>query len=113
MDYTDTIILIGQNGFDPYWVVAKNSIEFYKPILLDTQVRVETRIPILGRKSFLLEQQIVGGQDDRVYSRNKAIMVCYSGGLNKSVAVPDLWQTNICQFEDKVAHKYTLTPHGI
>ena len=102
VDYTDTILLIGQNGRDPYWVVAKNTVEFYEPIFLDTQVRVETRIPALGRKSFIFEQQIVGEQDDKIHSRNQAVMVCYSGGLNKSIAVPDLWRVNVYQYEEKV-----------
>jgi len=71
-------------------LVAKNEVEYFKPILLTDEPEIEIFLESIGTKSITLVYQVkVKGETTTI---GKSILVCFSAIENRSVEVSDAWK---------------------
>jgi len=98
MDYFDHVlpdldyITIGVVG-------ASIKIDYLLPIYMRYKIDVETRIAILGRKSFTMEHRLVNMVTGELLSTCTAVIVCYDMKENKSRVIPEHWRKSIMEHE--------------
>jgi acyl-CoA thioester hydrolase len=98
MDYFDHVlpdldyITIGVVG-------ASIKIDYLLPIYMRYKIDVETRIAILGRKSFTMEHRLVNKNTGELLSTCTAVIVCYDMKENKSRVIPEHWRKSIMEHE--------------
>ncbi len=90
------------NWKDQALVLAKITIEYFKPILLDEKVEVHTRVHTLGNKSLQMIQKIVCTQTQEVKAINDAVLVFYDVNKNESAPLSEKWRNKIIAFEKEV-----------
>ncbi len=81
-------------------VGASTKIDHLKPILMHTEIAVQTRIAKVGNKSITFEQRIINKENNDVLSTCTAVVVCYKPLQRESVSVPDGWREKIETFEN-------------
>lgn len=85
-------------------VIAGIKLDFLKPVLLNDQVRVETRISVLGNKSLEMVQQVVRKGESDPCAVAVTVLVCFHYSLQRSEVIPELWREKIRRFEkDRVS----------
>lgn len=98
MDYFDHVlpdldyIVLGVVG-------ASIKIDYLKPIYMRNQIYVETRIAILGHKSFTMDHRLINRENGEVLSTCSAVLVCYDVKNMKSIPVPEHWRKSIMAHE--------------
>ncbi len=82
-------------------LVARIEIDFMKPILFNSQLVVYTRIPKIGKKSFVFESVICVQLPDRelVVSRALQTLVCFDPITKESILVSDDIRKKIMDYE--------------
>ncbi|OFX88364.1 MAG: hypothetical protein A2W99_07790 [Bacteroidetes bacterium GWF2_33_16] len=83
-------------------VLVKVSIEFLRPILMDDNVDVYTKIYKLGNKSLGMYQQIKSTLTSELKSTCDSVMVAYCGDVNTPCPVPEDWRQKIIRFEKDI-----------
>ena len=92
----EQIINWGEKGF----VIVNINIDYFKPIYLDEEIIVETKINKIGNKSIEMVQQIrLKNNIEEIKSTNKTILVGYHYKKNYSFEIPDKWKKCIMDFE--------------
>jgi acyl-CoA thioester hydrolase len=86
-------------------VGASVKIEYLKPVFIKTRILVETRVSILGQKSFTMEHRLINEQTNELLSSCEAVMVCYSIKEKKSIPIPEQWRKNILDYDENVIVK--------
>jgi len=98
MDYFDHIlpdldyINIGVVG-------ASIKIDYLLPIFMRYKIDVESRISILGNKSFTMEHRLVNMETGDLLSTCTIVIVCYDMKAQKSRVIPDHWRESIIKHE--------------
>jgi len=83
-------------GLDWDWrkfgvLVARNEINYFKPVLLNHVPQIEILIESIGTKSFTLAYEVtVNGE---VVTTGKSVLVCFDATTNQSIPVSDEWRT--------------------
>jgi acyl-CoA thioester hydrolase len=80
-------------------VGASIKLDYLLPILMHYKIVVETRISVLGTKSFTMEHRLVNIETDEVLSTCTAVLVCYDTRQGKSRLIPDHWRKAIIKHE--------------
>lgn len=80
-------------------VIAGIKIDFYQPVLLYDQIKVVTRITMLGNKSIEMVQQIIAGNEPVLRAESVTVMVCFHYGKQVSHPLPEEWKMKILAFE--------------
>ena len=79
------------------FILAKVSLDYKLPILLEDKVFVYTKVTRFGTKSFDLSHKIVketpAGEVDLAIA--ETVLVCFDYTSNKTVAVPQDWKQKI------------------
>ncbi len=83
-------------------VLAKITIEYLKPIFMDENVCVQTKVYKLGNKSLTMKQQIINNQTNEVKAENDAILVAFSHTHKEAVDLPESWKSSIQQYENDI-----------
>ncbi len=83
-------------------VLVKITIEFLRPILMDDNVEVYTKIYKLGNKSLGMYQQIKSTLTGEIKSTCDSVMVAYCGDVNIPCPVPEDWRKKIIGFEKDI-----------
>ncbi len=86
-------------------VGASIKIDYLKPIFMKTRIWVETRVAILGHKSFTMEHCLVDKCSNEVLSTCSAVLVCYSIKEKMSIPIPEHWRKNILAYDEGVIVK--------
>jgi acyl-CoA thioester hydrolase len=86
-------------------VGASVKIEYLKPIYMKTRILVETRVAVLGTKSFTMEHQLVNEDTKEVLSTCEAVLVCYDLKEKQSIHIPEHWRKNILKYDENVMVK--------
>ncbi len=82
------------------FVIVNINIDYFKPICLDEEIIVETKINKIGKKSIEMIQQIcLKNNIEEIKSTNKTILVGYNYKKNYSFEIPDKWKKCIMDFE--------------
>lgn len=100
MDYFDNLF-DGLNYKELSIVGASIKIEYLKPIMFRDEIYVETRISILGNKSFTMEHRLVNMETGVLLSTCTAVIVCYDAVRKVSIPMPAVWRQNIINHEGK------------
>lgn len=75
-------------------VIVSIQTQFFKPILLNHQVEVMTKVYHIGGKS-LKFKQIVIGIDGTLFAESYSVMVSISLSTKESIRVPNKWREMI------------------
>jgi len=79
-------------------VVASLSVDYRRPIELDDELVVETRISEIGTTSLTLAHEL--RVDGETAATASVVLVHYDYEADESVAVPEAWRSTIVDFED-------------
>jgi acyl-CoA thioester hydrolase len=80
-------------------VGASIKTEYLKPIAMRDEIYVETRISVLGTKSFTMEHRLVNMENGELLSTCTAVIVCYDVHNKHSQPIPENWRQNIINHE--------------
>ena len=80
-------------------VGASIKIDYLLPIFMRYRIIVETRISILGNKSFTMEHRLVNIDSGELLSTCTAVLVCFDIKSGKSMVIPEHWQKAIIEHE--------------
>lgn len=87
-------------------ILASIYIDYLKPLHIDNQVIVASKIILLGNKSFHMIQEIHKAPEKKIMALSQAALVAYDNFRNYSVNVPAEWKKKIIEFEKEVRFKY-------
>lgn len=95
------IKVIGRNmDFDGIsLVIASIHIDFFKPIFLDDQIKVRSKVISIGNKSLDMVQEITRKGESAPAASATTVMVCFDYLNQTSVLLPDVWIQKIREFE--------------
>ena len=82
-------------------ILAKATVDFKIPIVLNDQIEVFTRCSRMGTKSFDLEYALVKVNEDQVVEVATAhtILVAYDYEAGQTIPLPDEWRQTMASFE--------------
>lgn len=67
-------------------ILARNEIEYYKPVLLTDEPYIEMHASRIGTKSFTLDYKLtVKGE---LYTTGSSVLVCFNSAENKTIDIP-------------------------
>lgn len=83
-------------------ILAKATVDFKLPILLDDRITVFTRCSRLGTKSFDLEYTILKVNEEKPVemANGHTVLVAYDYTTGKTIELPDDWRKRITTFEE-------------
>lgn len=98
MDYFDHIL--PDLDYNNIGVVgASIKIDYLKPIFMRYKIYVESRISILGHKSFTMEHILVNSENGELLSTCSIVVVCFDVKTQQSRVIPDHWRRQIIAHE--------------
>ncbi|HSH52761.1 MAG TPA: thioesterase family protein [Bacteroidales bacterium] len=86
-------------------VLVKISIDFIRPILLNEEIDVFTKIYQLGNRSLRMTQKIVQTTTSELKATCDSVMVAYNNSADKPCPIPNRWRQKIIQFEKDIDFK--------
>lgn len=99
--YFDDVVSDSINWKEEGIILAHLEIDYKKPILLQDNLFVYSRVSKLGSKSFEFEYHIVVENDDSIYivASGKSVQVCFNYVSSKTIPVPDSWRAKVEAYE--------------
>jgi acyl-CoA thioester hydrolase len=82
-------------------ILAHMEIDYKRPILLNDEVYVYSRVSKFGTKSFEVEYKIVvvvNGNED-IAATGKSVQVCFDYTRNETMNVPETWKQKVIAYE--------------
>lgn len=78
-------------------ILARMTIDYKKPLLLNDQVHVMTRCIRAGNKSFDLEYLLMKAEveSEMVVASGISVLVCYDYPNSKSMLIPEEWKIKL------------------
>jgi len=83
-------------------VLAKITIEYLNPILLEEDIVVLSKVYKLGNKSLQMQQEIMNAQTNELKSKNDAVLVAFGSKENEAILIPEDWRRKIIKFEKDI-----------
>lgn len=85
----------GWDWRDAGLIVARNEIEYLRPILLGDRIAITVGCSHVGGKSFHLTYHFVreGTAGREEVSRGKSVMVCFNHSTGATEEIPDAWRS--------------------
>ena len=80
-------------------VGASVKMDYLKPIFMRDEVYVESRVSVLGTKSFTMDHRLIKIKTLEVMSTCSMVVVCYDVQNKRSREIPEQWRTNILNHE--------------
>ncbi|MFN0032523.1 MAG: acyl-CoA thioesterase [Flavobacteriales bacterium] len=71
-------------------LVARNEIDYKRPLFLNDQVEIVTRCTVIGQKSFTITYQVNRG--DELCASGTSVLVCYNHREHHTQQVPQAWR---------------------
>jgi acyl-CoA thioester hydrolase len=84
-------------------IVADAHLVYLKPIQLDQNIRIGTRVTRIGNKSLDFDYQIEDADNGMVMGTATTVMVAYSYHTLSTIRVIDEWRKAISTFEQIIA----------
>lgn len=81
-------------------ILARNEINYRKPIHLADAVQVRTWCGKLGGKSFDLCHAVQNADDGALYAEGRSVMVCFDYSKQAPVPLPSAWRTALARMMD-------------
>ena len=83
-------------------VLAKITVEYIKPIFLEEEIEVLTKVHTLGNKSLQMIQEIINSETKEVKAVNDAVLVAYGVPEDSAIPLPEEWKNKIIKFEKDI-----------
>jgi acyl-CoA thioester hydrolase len=82
-------------------ILAKSTIDYRRPILIDDILNVHICVDHISSKSFNFSYKFVitKNGEEITYAEGSTIMVCFDYQLNKSIVMPEKWKERIKAYE--------------
>ncbi len=74
-------------------LVARNEINYVRPVLLGDKVEIHSRCSHIGNKSFTLVYELKRGQE--LCATGTSVLVCYNHELKETMLVPEEWKAGL------------------
>jgi acyl-CoA thioester hydrolase len=82
-------------------IVAKAAVEFKRPLFLDDEIFIYTKISHLSARSFNMIYRVVKQtkEGETVVAEGSTLMVCYDYRNSRSIVMPESWRQRITEYE--------------
>jgi acyl-CoA thioester hydrolase len=80
-------------------IMADAHIRYVEPVRWGFPLKVGVRTSTIGNKSFTMQQCLVDGSGDHLYSEGTTVNVAYDYLKGASIRVPDEWRRRIEAYE--------------
>lgn len=80
-------------------VLAKNEVEYLRPVLLHDEPYVTIYVESVGTKSFTLNYELT--VDNKLCSTGKSILVAFNGKTQKSIELPEEMKSQLLQLKEE------------
>lgn len=99
--YLHETLQIPYRDVDTRMIVARNEIDYVRPLLFSHEPYLYMRCSRLGTKSFDIEQVIVNEQQEQkeLIAQGRTVMVAYNYTAGGAVPVPDDWRERFYAYE--------------
>lgn len=100
IDYFRSVLGMSMN--DPKGVIlAKATVDYLRPILLDDKIEIRTRAARLGNKSFDLEYVMVkiDGDTETIMATAHTVIVAFDYEQNTTMQLLDSWVTKMKDYD--------------
>ena len=99
--YLHETLQIPYRDVDTRMIVARNTVDYIRPLFFLDEPYLYIRCGNVGNKSFELEQMIVNEKDGSksLVARGSTVLVAFNYKLNQSVRVPDEWRSEFLGYE--------------
>jgi acyl-CoA thioester hydrolase len=84
------------------FIIANAHVEYKKPLLLETEAYVRSRVSEMGNKSFKMEYILAAkgeGGEEIVFATGSNVCVCIDYETMKPMPVPDHWKECVRKYE--------------
>ena len=81
------------------FILASAHIDFRRPILMDSQVRVGVRVVRLGNKSFTMDYTLEDAAGGPPFATAQTVQVSFDYETQRSIPLPDEWRQAIAAYE--------------
>ncbi|MBK9758783.1 MAG: acyl-CoA thioesterase [Flavobacteriales bacterium] len=80
-------------------ILARNEVDYKRPVHLSDHVEVECSCSAIGTKSFDLGYSlfVTKAGERRLHAQGRSVMVCFDYTTNTSFAVPEAWRTKLAR----------------
>ncbi|MCB0479573.1 MAG: acyl-CoA thioesterase [Crocinitomicaceae bacterium] len=91
MNYFRTLIRDQWDWVNFGILLGNNTVDYFKPLLLNDQVEIETKCLKIGNKSFVLEYilYVINGSKKTKYASGTSTLVCFNYNEKQTIPVPD------------------------
>ena len=83
-------------------VLAKITIEYFTPVLLDNNLFIRSKISRLGTKSLDMIQELVDNETGDIKSTGISVMVAYNFTTKETIPIPQNWRNEIISYEREI-----------
>jgi len=83
-------------------VLAKITVEYFTPILLNENICIRSKIIRIGNKSMDMLQEIFDSESGETKSTGLSVMVGYNFNSKSTVLIPIVWKQSFRSFEQKL-----------
>ena len=75
-------------------VLARNEVDYLRPLFLQENVLIDTTVEAMGTKSLTISYEVYDQADTTrvVYARGKSVIVCFDYHAGKTTVVPEVWK---------------------
>jgi acyl-CoA thioester hydrolase len=75
-------------------LVARNEIQYLKPVVMGDRISVRTGCTHVGTKSFTLDYRVVraGENTDELCTTGSSVLVCFDSRLGITTPIPEIWR---------------------
>lgn len=78
-------------------ILARNEVDYRKPIHLADPVHIRTWCGKLGTKSFDLHYEVLHAEDGSLFAEGRSVMVCFDYTQQLTIPLPDAWRTALAR----------------
>ncbi len=101
VDYFNTVLRKENDWEKTGLIIARTEIDYAKPVFLEDEIKVYTGITRIGTKSFDMTNYLLKKDGENwiecVFA--KSVLVCVNYQNHQTIEIPELWKTNINNFE--------------
>ncbi len=89
----------------PFFIMARNEIDYFTPARLDDELRIYTRVEFIGKASFGFEHIVYRVRDEQIIAHGKGVVVHIDTKTQQPKEMPEAVANAISDFEGKDLRK--------
>lgn len=104
MAYFEKILKIKENIREEWVVIANITTDYINQVYLHDKIRLESKIPVIGNKSFTMHQRVIirKGGKDWIAAYNKTVLVGMNLVTNETMQILPKWRERIAKYEKDI-----------